>query len=76
MNQAMGGMSHYLARDERIWVYLTHTTLLSYARTRWPIPEDNEKAVKHIKSHFFASVLEVLSETMPHLDCGGSLLCV
>lgn len=53
INQAMGGMSHYLARDERIWVYLTHTTLLNYARTRWPIPEDNEKAIKHIKNHFF-----------------------
>jgi hypothetical protein len=51
--QAMGTMSHYLARDERLWVYLTHTYLLNYSRTRWPIPADNEKAIKHIKAHFF-----------------------
>jgi len=53
MFQAMGNISHYLARDQRLWVYLTHTVLLSYTRARWPIPEDDEKAVKHIKSHFF-----------------------
>lgn len=53
MLDAMGGISHYLARDERLWVYLSHTLLLSYARTRWPIPADNEAAIKHIKTHFF-----------------------
>lgn len=53
MFQAIGGISHYLARDERLWVYLTHTILLPYTRSRWPIPEDNEKAIKHIKTHFF-----------------------
>src|SRR3972149_7905253 len=50
--KAMGELSHYLARDERLWVYLTHTELLEYSRTRWPIPEDDEKAVKHIRTHF------------------------
>ena len=53
MYQAMGEISHYLARDERLWVYLSHTLLLNYARTRWPIPIDDEEAVKHIKTHFF-----------------------
>jgi hypothetical protein len=53
MYKAMGGISNYLARDERLWTYLTHSVLLKYARNRWPIPEDDEKAVKHIKSHFF-----------------------
>ncbi len=53
MYQAMGDISHYLARDERLWVYLSHTLLLDYARARWPIPEDDEKAIKHIKNHFF-----------------------
>jgi hypothetical protein len=38
-----------------LWVYLTHTTLLDYARKRWPIPEDDEEAEKHIRKHFFAS---------------------
>ena len=51
--QALGNISHYLARDERLWVFLTHTFLLEYTRTRWPIPDDNEKAIKHIKTHFF-----------------------
>jgi hypothetical protein len=52
--EAMKTITPYLARDERIWVYLTHTFLLDYARKRWPIPEDDEKAVNHIKNHFFA----------------------
>jgi hypothetical protein len=53
MYEAMGALSHYLARDERLWTYLTHTTLLEYTRVRWPIPTDEEKAIKHIKNHFF-----------------------
>lgn len=53
MYQAMGSISHYLARDERLWTYLCHTLLLNYTRTRWPIPEEDEKAIKHIKTHFF-----------------------
>ena len=51
--EAMGTVSHYLARDDRLWIYLTHTLMLSYVRNRWPIPDDNEQAIKHIKSHFF-----------------------
>lgn len=48
-------LSAYLARDQRLWVYLTHVVLLNYTRQRWPIPEDKEKAITHIKKHFFAS---------------------
>jgi len=51
----IGQISEYLARDERLWVYLTHTAMLNYARKRWPIPADPEKAVKHIRAHFFCS---------------------
>lgn len=53
--EAMGAMPPYLARDSRIWVYLTHTALLDYARKRWPIPADNTKAEAHIRKHFFAA---------------------
>lgn len=53
MYESMGEISNYLARDERLWTYLTHTTLLKYTRSRWPIPEDDEKAIKHIRNHFF-----------------------
>lgn len=55
MFEAMGDISHYLARDERLWVYLTHTVMLPYARVRWPIPADDEKAIKHIRTHFFSN---------------------
>lgn len=48
-------LTPYMARDERLWIYLTHTLLLDYSRKRWPIPIDDEKAQLHIKSHFFAS---------------------
>lgn len=53
MYGAINSLSHYLARDQRLWVYLTHTLLLKYTRERWPIPQDNEKAINHIKTHFF-----------------------
>ena len=51
---ALGKLSPYEARDERIWAYLTHTTLIAYTRARWPIPTDNEEAIAHIRKHFFA----------------------
>ena len=55
IHEAMADMPPYLARDHRLWIYLTHALLLPYARTRWPIPADNEKAVSHIKMHFFCT---------------------
>jgi hypothetical protein len=51
---ALSELSPYLARDERLWVYLSHTVLLAYTRARWPIPENDADAVKHIHKHFFA----------------------
>jgi hypothetical protein len=54
MHEYLSGVSPYVARDERLWVYMTHTALLEYTRARWPIPADDEKAVTHIRRHFFA----------------------
>lgn len=51
--EAMGELTPYLARDERLWIYLTHTFLLNYSRKRWPLPNNDEKAINHIKTHFF-----------------------
>ncbi|HLG99799.1 MAG TPA: DUF6339 family protein [Bryobacteraceae bacterium] len=51
---ALSDLSPYEARDERFWVYLTHTLLLEYARKRWPIPDDDDAAIDHINAHFFA----------------------
>ena len=51
--KAMGTISNYLARDPRLWVYLVHTELLSYARGRWPIPMNNDRAIGLIRTHYF-----------------------
>ncbi len=49
------GMTSYLARDERVWVYFTHMPCLEFTRRRWLKSGDGkEKLVKNIKSHFFA----------------------
>lgn len=50
----LNGVTPYLARDERVWVRLTHIELLHYSRTRWPIPNKDEAAITHIQKHFFA----------------------
>jgi Family of unknown function (DUF6339) len=48
------GVTAYLARDERLWTRLTHIEFLEYSRTRWPIPQDDERAISHIRKHFFS----------------------
>jgi len=53
MFNALHGMTPYIARDFRLWAYLTHTHLLQYTRERWPLPEEDDAAVNHIKTHFF-----------------------
>lgn len=50
----LSGIRPYDARDERLWVHLAHTKFLEYARARWPIPDDDEKAATHVRRHFFA----------------------
>lgn len=55
MFSALPEMTPYLARDDRFWIYLTHVDLLAYSRKRWPIPDDDEKAVSHIRTHFFVN---------------------
>lgn len=55
IERACINLTPFMARDERLWVQLTHGPLLEYSRKRWPIPEDAGKAISFIKSHFFAS---------------------
>jgi len=43
------------ARDTRIWTLLSHGEFLKYARARYPIPKDDDEAVKNIRLHYFAS---------------------
>jgi len=52
---ALKRLSPSEATDERLWAMLTHTLFLDYARARWPIPNDDAKAVKYIATHYFAS---------------------
>ena len=54
MYAALRHLSPYAARDERLWSYLSHSVLLNHARSRWPIPNDDEAAIKHITKHWFA----------------------
>ena len=58
--EAMLNLTHFHARDARLWVYLTHTVLLPYSRARWVIPTDNEAAIKFIKDHFFCIANRVI----------------
>lgn len=51
--EAMQNLTHFHARDPRLWVYLTHTMLMPYTRSRWVIPTDDIAAVKFIRDHFF-----------------------
>ena len=50
---ALPNLTPYQAADERLWAMLSHTTLLSHARARWPIPSKTDEAVEHISTHFF-----------------------
>ena len=53
---ALHGLTRYLARDERLWVWLTHAPCLNYSRERWIIKTaSREKQVSLIRDHFFAA---------------------
>jgi hypothetical protein len=53
MLDALPALTPYEAADERLWVMLSHTVLLSHARARWPIPSKPDEAELHILTHFF-----------------------
>lgn len=54
--KALKGLNRYLARDERLWVWLTHGPCLKYSRERWlATGAKEEKLVSLIKDHFFAT---------------------
>jgi hypothetical protein len=55
MLEAFKTLTPFQAADERLWAMLSHTILLQHGRERWPIPHDEEAAIKHILKHFFGS---------------------
>jgi len=53
---AIKGINRYLARDERLWVWLTHGPCLEYTRKRWLIKgAKKEQHIAKIRDHFFAT---------------------
>lgn len=53
--RSMSGIDPSIARDPRLWTYLSHTYFLDYLRNRYPLPKDDEKAIKQIKAHYFCT---------------------
>lgn len=54
VHSALHGMTASLAREERIWVRLTHLEGLEYSRSRWLAGKAAEGLEKLVKEHFFA----------------------
>ena len=56
VHKSLKGINRYLARDERLWVWMTHGPCLKYSRERWIIPDaPREKQISLIRDHFFAT---------------------
>lgn len=52
---ALNCLSLQQATEERIWTYATHVLAKTYVSKRWIIPEDDDKAVEYISTHYFVS---------------------
>lgn len=51
----IGNIKPVYASDPRIWAALTHDTCWEYARWRFPIPSDPQKARAFIRSHWLVA---------------------
>lgn len=58
VGDALGHLTPTLARENRLWIRLSHIECLEYSRNRW-LPEslDEEAATASIEKHFFAPTL-------------------
>jgi hypothetical protein len=52
--RSMPDMTPALAREERVWVRLTHVECLQYSRARWVKKAEGESIDKVVLDHFFA----------------------
>ncbi|MHC6216544.1 DUF6339 family protein [Stenotrophomonas acidaminiphila] len=58
VGRALQKMTPTLARENRIWIRLSHIECLKYSRDRWLHTEkDDEEFVKDVSTHFFAPTL-------------------
>jgi hypothetical protein len=57
VHKSLQGMTPALAREERVWVRLTHVECLRYSRARWIKKIEDESIDKTVQDHFFAEGL-------------------
>lgn len=55
VGRALANLSPSLARENRIWIRLSHVEALDYSRRRWLKGVPEAKLVPSIRTHFFAS---------------------
>jgi hypothetical protein len=55
--RALRGMTPAIAREERVWVRLTHVECLTYCRERWLAGLTGDELVNAVRLHFFAPTL-------------------
>lgn len=55
--RALPGMTPALAREERVWVRLSHIECLAYARSRWLSDLDDSRVDSQVHLHLFGSGL-------------------
>lgn len=55
VHESITGLTRYLARDERLWVWFTHGPCIDYVRKRWITATTVDKQISQIRAHFFAS---------------------
>lgn len=48
-------ISPRLAREARLWCFLTHTHGLEYCRARYPLDKGHERDVKNVRAHFLVT---------------------
>ena len=60
--RALNGMTPALARDERIWVRLSHIECLDYARARWLSGYTGDALEKRVRDHMFAPNLTAIRD--------------
>ena len=60
--RALQGMTPALAREERVWVRLTHIECLGYSRERWLSEKKSEQLDAQVRIHMFAPGLTAIRD--------------
>lgn len=58
VGHALGNLTPTLARENRIWIRLSHVECLDYSRKRWlPADATDDRLKRDVHTHFFAATL-------------------